>query len=265
MHALVVVLAMLAGVQKGSKLYIKGEGVSMTANADGTGKKTPLKSGDEVIWQGPHDKNKSMHAVDFMGQVGFVPMANLTPNRPGSASREAWQPYDGTATPADADLQGPFVFELRGGGYPTFEKDDCRIWDDTKGAQIKREAADRVLTGRLSADQTRTLVEGLKRLKFWALVDALPTGLKDGVFYTLSLKAGQVQRSFTVHSDCPGGRSFAAMDAFAEATERVPADAGGTRTVQLKIRDVPECPQMQVINMLTAACKGATEKRAGSP
>jgi hypothetical protein len=72
----------MAGVAKGGKIYVKGSGVNMWEKAEATGKKTALKQGDELVWQGPSDKDKSMHAVEFKGKKGFVQMANLTPNKP---------------------------------------------------------------------------------------------------------------------------------------------------------------------------------------
>jgi len=72
----------MAGVAKGGKLYIKGTGVNMWDKADASGKKTALKNGDEVTWQGPSDKDKSMHAIEFKGKKGFIQMMYLTPNKP---------------------------------------------------------------------------------------------------------------------------------------------------------------------------------------
>lgn len=82
--ALAVVSAASAatGVTKGGKLYIKGTGINMWDKADASGKKTALKNGDEVVWQGADATNKQMHAVEFKGKKGFVQMANLTPNKP---------------------------------------------------------------------------------------------------------------------------------------------------------------------------------------
>ena len=74
--------AAVAGVAKGGKLYIKGTGVNMWDKADASGKKTALKNGDEVVWQGADATNKQMHAIEFKGKKGFVQMANLTPNKP---------------------------------------------------------------------------------------------------------------------------------------------------------------------------------------
>lgn len=80
--ALAVASVAMAGVAKGGKLFIKGTGVNMWDKADASGKKTALKNGDEVTWNGPDEKNKSMHAIEFKGKKGFVQMANLTPNKP---------------------------------------------------------------------------------------------------------------------------------------------------------------------------------------
>ena len=72
----------MAGVAKGGKIYVKGTGVNMWDKPDASGKKTALKNGDEVTWNGPSDKDKSMHEIQFKGKKGFVQMANLTPNKP---------------------------------------------------------------------------------------------------------------------------------------------------------------------------------------
>ena len=82
MHTLFVVLALVSGVQKGGKMYVKGEGVAMTAKADRSGATTPLPQGTEVIWLGPDEKNKSMHEIELNGKKGFVPMSALTPHTP---------------------------------------------------------------------------------------------------------------------------------------------------------------------------------------
>lgn len=103
MHALVIALTLLGGVQKGGKLYVKGNGVNMTDKADGTGAKTALKAGDEVTWQGPDAKNKSMQAIELRGKKGFVPMVALTPNRPQDEVASA----DGKAMSAAAFASSP--------------------------------------------------------------------------------------------------------------------------------------------------------------
>jgi hypothetical protein len=82
MHALAIALLLLGGVPKGGKLYVKTSGVNMTDKADGTGKKTALKQGDEVTWNGADEKNKAMQAVELKGKRGFLPMTALTPNKP---------------------------------------------------------------------------------------------------------------------------------------------------------------------------------------
>jgi len=71
-----------AGVTKGGKLYIKGSGVNMWDKADASGKKTALKNGEEVTWNGPSEKDKSMHEIEFKKKKGYIQMANLTPNKP---------------------------------------------------------------------------------------------------------------------------------------------------------------------------------------
>jgi hypothetical protein len=81
MHLLALLL-LVGGVPKGGKLFIKGSGVSMTANPDGTGAKTALRAGDEVTWRGADEKNKSAQAIEFRGKQGFVSTVSLTPNKP---------------------------------------------------------------------------------------------------------------------------------------------------------------------------------------
>ena len=68
--------------QQNRPFYIKGSGVNMWDKPDASGKKTALKNGDEVVWDGPSDKDKSMHEIQFKGKKGYVQMANLTPNKP---------------------------------------------------------------------------------------------------------------------------------------------------------------------------------------
>ena len=77
---LVVMLA--AGVAKGGKLYVKAAGANLSSSADGTGKKTALKAGDEVTWNGADAKSPSMQAVDASGKRGFVHQSALTPFKP---------------------------------------------------------------------------------------------------------------------------------------------------------------------------------------
>jgi hypothetical protein len=96
--AVVCAASAMAGVAKGGKLYVKGTGVNMWEKAEGTGKKTALKSGDEVTWNGPSDKDKSMHEIMFKGKKGFVQMANLTPNKPADEVTSS----DGKMTSATA-------------------------------------------------------------------------------------------------------------------------------------------------------------------
>lgn len=118
-----------AAVKKGDKLFIKGTGVNMWDKSDASGKKTALKSGDEVTWNGPDDKNKSMHAVEFKGKKGFVQMANLTPNKPadeiagdGKATSAAAFASSGAATKAMSESglkyaqgEGPNAQEVAAG------------------------------------------------------------------------------------------------------------------------------------------------------
>lgn len=81
MHLLVVVLALASGVQKGGKMYVKGDAVVMTSKADGAGASILLPAGTEVTWHGADAKNKSMHLIEHQGKKGYVPMSSLTPNR----------------------------------------------------------------------------------------------------------------------------------------------------------------------------------------
>lgn len=119
----------MAGVAKGGKLYIKGTGVNMWDKADASGKKTALKNGDEVTWNGADEKNKSMHAIEFKGKKGFVQMANLTPNKPadeiagdGKATSAAAFASSGAATKAMSESglkyaqgEGPNAQEVAAG------------------------------------------------------------------------------------------------------------------------------------------------------
>jgi hypothetical protein len=82
MHALAIAVLLLGGVPEGGKLYIKTPTASMTDKADGSGKKTALRQGDEVTWNGADEKNKAMQAVELKGKRGFVRMTALTPNKP---------------------------------------------------------------------------------------------------------------------------------------------------------------------------------------
>ncbi|MBK7863548.1 MAG: hypothetical protein IPJ65_34080 [Archangiaceae bacterium] len=96
--AVVCAASAMAGVAKGGKLYIKGTGVSMWDKPEASGKKTALKNGDEVTWNGPSEKDKSMHEVMFKNKKGFVQMANLTPNKPADEVTSS----DGKTTSAQA-------------------------------------------------------------------------------------------------------------------------------------------------------------------
>jgi hypothetical protein len=98
--ALLMAATAMAGVAKGGKLYIKGTGVNAYDKAEGTGKKTALKAGDEVTWNGADDKHKEMQAINYGPggkKKGFVHMANLTPNKPADEVAS-----DGKATTAQA-------------------------------------------------------------------------------------------------------------------------------------------------------------------
>lgn len=83
--AVLVASVAMAGVAKGGKLYIKGSGVNAWDKADASGKKSPLKAGDEVTWQGADEKNKQMQAIEYGPggkKKGFVQMANLATTKP---------------------------------------------------------------------------------------------------------------------------------------------------------------------------------------
>ena len=124
-----VTTSAVAGVAKGGKLFIKNSGVQMTEKADGGGKKTPLKLGDEVTWNGPDEKNKQVHSIEFKGKKGFVQMANLTPNKPadeiagdGKATSAAAFASSGAATKAMSESglkyaqgEGPNAQEVAAG------------------------------------------------------------------------------------------------------------------------------------------------------
>jgi hypothetical protein len=74
-----------AAVKVGDKVYVKSSGVSAWDKADGKGKKTALKAGDEVSWQGPDDKHKEMQLINFGPggkKKGYVNIAVLSPNKP---------------------------------------------------------------------------------------------------------------------------------------------------------------------------------------
>jgi hypothetical protein len=96
--AVVCAASAVAGVAKGGKLYIKGTGVNMWDKPDASGKKTALKNGEEVTWNGPSDKDKSMHEIMFKNKKGYVQMANLTPNKPADEVTSS----DGKTTSAAA-------------------------------------------------------------------------------------------------------------------------------------------------------------------
>jgi hypothetical protein len=98
--ALLIAATAAAGVAKGGKLYIKGTGVNAWDKADASGKKTALKAGDEVTWDGPDDKHKEMHLVHFGPggkKKGYVQVSNLTPNKPADEITQ-----DGKTTSAQA-------------------------------------------------------------------------------------------------------------------------------------------------------------------
>ena len=107
MHTLFVVLALVSGVQKGGKMYVKGDGVAMTAKADHSGASTPLTAGTEVTWLGPDEQNKSMHRVEVHGKKGFLPMSALTPNKPDAEIQSTAPPAprtEGSGAEEDATL-----------------------------------------------------------------------------------------------------------------------------------------------------------------
>ena len=92
MHTLFVVLALVSGVKPGEKMYVKGEGVVMTARPDHSGASTPLPAGTEVIWAGADEHNKSMQKIEVNGKKGYVPTSALMPNRPDAEIQSTGPP-----------------------------------------------------------------------------------------------------------------------------------------------------------------------------
>ncbi len=81
--ALVTASTALA-VKPGETLYIKSKDTQVLKDPKAGSKPvTKLQPGDEVIWNGPSDKDKQFHSVEAKGKKkGFVLQANLTPNKP---------------------------------------------------------------------------------------------------------------------------------------------------------------------------------------
>ncbi len=73
-------------VEKGGTLYIKSKDTQLLKDPKvGSKPVTKLQPGDEVTWNGPSDKDKTLHDVVAKGnKKGFVLQSNLTPNKPAT-------------------------------------------------------------------------------------------------------------------------------------------------------------------------------------
>lgn len=143
--------AAMAGVAKGGKLFIKGSGVNMWDKADASGKKTALKNGDEVTWNGPDEKNKSMHAIEAKGKKGFVQMANLTPNKPADEITTG----DGKTTSAAA-------FASSGAATKAMSESGLK-YADGSGPEAKEVAAGLIHLEGSSEDQKSKVADHVKK------------------------------------------------------------------------------------------------------
>lgn len=81
----VVVASSAFAIAKGGTLYIACKDFKLLKEPKAAAKTvspTPLALGDEVIWLGASDKDKSFHQVEHNGKKGFVHMSCLKPNKP---------------------------------------------------------------------------------------------------------------------------------------------------------------------------------------
>lgn len=70
-------------VAKGGTLYIKSKDTKVLKDAKASAAAVvTLQPGDEVVWNGPSDKDKTFHEVQAKGKKGFVLQANLSPSKP---------------------------------------------------------------------------------------------------------------------------------------------------------------------------------------
>lgn len=143
--------AATAGVAKGGKLYIKGTGVNMYEKADASGKKTALKNGDEVTWNGPGDKDKSIHAIEVKGKKGFVQQANLTPNKP----KDEVASSDGKMTSAAA-------FASSGAATKAMSESGLK-YAEGEGPNAKEVAAGLIHLEGSSEDQKKNVADHVKK------------------------------------------------------------------------------------------------------
>jgi hypothetical protein len=147
MHVLAIALLLLGGIPKGGKLWVKTP-ANLTDKADGTGKKTALKAGDEVTWLGADEKNPSMQAVESRGKKGFVPTTALTPNRPADEVVS----NDGKTTSAEAFAASGAATRGDLGETPVFVASD----------QDKAAAAKHLMLRASSAAQKAKVAEHVK-------------------------------------------------------------------------------------------------------
>lgn len=100
--ALVVSSAAFA-VQKGGTLYIKSKDTKVLKDAKASSSPVAtLQPGDEVIWNGPNEKDKTFHEVKAKGKTGFVLQNNLSPTKPVEEADSSGKPLSKAAFASSA-------------------------------------------------------------------------------------------------------------------------------------------------------------------
>jgi hypothetical protein len=149
--AVVCAASAMAGVAKGGKLFIKGTGVNMWDKPDASGKKTALKNGEEVTWNGPSDKDKSMHEIQFKGKKGFVQMANLTPNKPADE-----------VTTSDGKMTSAAAFASSGAATKAMSESGLK-YAQGEGPNAQEVAAGLIHLEGSSEDQKKNVADHVKK------------------------------------------------------------------------------------------------------
>lgn len=165
-----------------------------------------------------------------------------------ATDRGAWSPYDDTPEVSAKELSGQVMVNLleTGLGVPPRR---CSMSGNPQGLELQRFEGEEGFQGRLGSTEVKALLETVRRLRFWALTDAEPSGLRDGAWYDVEVRYGSAARRFKVHSTCPG--SFE-DDGFA-AMEGRPA------------RTPKPCPQRELISALQKVCATATQRTREKP
>ena len=152
MKAFSVTVLLLAGaaVHTGGTLFIKGGGASMFDKADRTGKKTALNAGDEVTWNGPSEKDPSVHEIVRAGKKGFVSATALTANRPVDEVLPSGQTVSAQVFAAAAvrPLEGAALMPSGDGGT-----DAALIYLSGSSEQAKRKVAEHAKQAGLEAEK----------------------------------------------------------------------------------------------------------------